>query len=301
MNVFVTGGTGFVGSEVVRSLLASGHSVHCLVRPGSEGKLRFRKKVVIHYGDAVDIDSLKKGMAGCEAVIHLVGIIREFPARGITFTKLHVEATRTVLAAAAVCGCKRYLQMSANGTRANARTAYHRTKWQAEELVRASKLDWTIFRPSLIYGAGGEFVEMMAGLVRKLPVVPVIGDGKYRMQPVAVEQVAQSFSRALGRPETVRETYHLGGRKSYSYYEIIDIFGAALGKKSVSKLHHPLLLMKPAVKILQSIPKFPIASDQLEMLLEGNVCDPSEWARTFDIEPEDFADGLKKCLDQGER
>lgn len=296
MNVFVTGGTGFVGNAVVRQLLIAGHNVHCLVRPGSETKLRHKNDVTVHFGDVDDLESLKKGMEGCEAAVHLVGIIREFPGKGITFDKLHTEATRNVLAAASFCSCKRYLQMSANGTRANAETGYHRTKWEAEEAVRASKLDWTIFRPSLIYGKHGEFVEMMFDLVRKLPVVPVIGDGQYRMQPVSVEQVALSFARALSRPETIGETYHLGGKNSYSYDEIIDIFGQVLGKKSVSKLHHPLALMKPAIKILQNIPQFPIASDQLAMLLEGNVCDPDEWAEAFDIEPEDFADGLKKCI-----
>jgi len=296
MNVFVTGSTGFVGNEVVRQLLIAGHSVHCLVRPGSEGKLRYKKDVIPHAGDIGDVDSLKIGMQGCEAAIHLVGIIREYPGKGITFARLHTEGTKNALAAATASGVKRFLQMSANGTRANAKTGYHRTKWQAEETVRASKLDWTIFRPSLIYGNGGEFIAMLSDLVRKLPVVPVIGDGKYRMQPVAVEQVALSFARALSRPETIGETYHLGGKNSYSYDEIIDIFGQALGKQSVSKLHHPLLLMKPAIMILQNIPKFPIASDQLEMLLEGNVCDPTAWAESFDIEPEDFADGLKKCL-----
>jgi len=296
MQVFVTGATGFVGNEVVRQLLIAGHNVHCLVRPGSEAKLGHKKDVTLHFGDIDDLESLKKGMEGCEAAVHLVGIIREFPGKGVTFEKLHTEATRNMLAAASFCGCKRYLQMSANGTRANAQTGYHRTKWKAEEAVRTSKLDWTIFRPSLIYGKGGEFIEMMSDLVRKLPIVPVIGDGKYRMQPVSVEQVALSFARALSRPETIGETYHLGGKKSYSYDEIIDIFGRALGKKNVSKLHHPLLLMKPAVSILQHIPLFPIASDQLEMLLEGNVCEPGEWADAFDIEPEDFADGLKNCL-----
>ena len=296
MQVFITGGTGFVGNEVIRQLISKGHDVHCLVRPGSEAKLERTADTTLHYGDVADLDSLKEGMADCEAVIHLVGIIREFPGKGITFEKLHTGATRNVLEAATAVGIDRYLHMSANGTRANAETGYHRTKWQAEESVRASALDWTIFRPSLIYGPGGEFVVMMSDLVRKLPVVPVIGDGQYRMQPVPVAQVAQSFVEALARPETIGETYHLGGKSSYTYDEMIDIFGQALGKSHVSKLHHPLMLMKPAVKILQAIPQFPIASDQLAMLLEGNTCDPADWAAMFKLEPEDFAEGLAKCL-----
>ena len=296
MQIFVTGGTGFVGNAVIDQLLAAGHTVHCLVRPGSEDKLSRKKDVIVHFGDVTDLASLKKGVPGCDAIIHLVGIIREFPGKNITFQNLHVRATKNMLNAASGLGIKRYLHMSANGTRANAATAYHQTKWQAEEAVRTSKLDWTIFRPSLIYGQGSEFVAMMSNLVLKLPVVPVIGDGQYRMQPVAVAQVAQSFARALGKEETIGETYHLGGRQDYSYDEIIDLFGQGLGKKTVRKLHHPLMLMKPAIKLLQSIPQFPISADQLAMLLEGNSCDPANWAKAFNIDPEDFATGLAACL-----
>ena len=296
MKVFITGGTGFVGNEVIRQLTKAGHEVHCLVRPGSEAKLAVIENVSPFPGEIGDVNSLKKGMAGCDATINIVGIIREFPGKGVTFKKLHYEATQNMVQACRETGIKRYLQMSANGTRPDAKTAYHKTKWQAEETVRQSPLDWTIFRPSLIYGKGGEFVDMMADLVRKLPVVPVIGDGRYRMQPVAVGEVAQSFVKALAMPEAIGQTYHLGGRASYSYDEIIDLFGKALDRSPVIKLHHPLLLMKPAVRVLEHFPQFPIASDQLAMLLEGNTCDPAEWAEAFDIKPADFADGLKKCF-----
>ncbi len=211
MRVFITGGTGFVGSEVVRQLLAAGHTARCLVREGSEGKLPIREGVEIHFGDVLDPASLEKGVAGCQAVIHLVGIIREFPARGITFERLHHLATANMVAAATAGGVKRYLQMSANGTRKDAASPYHRSKWDAEQAVRTSTLDWTIFRPSLIYGRGDAFVSMLAGLVRKLPVVPVLGDGRYRMSPVAVEDVAAGFVGALERPETAGQAYHCCG------------------------------------------------------------------------------------------
>lgn len=297
MNVFVTGSTGFVGNAVVRQLVAAGHTVHALVRPGSEDKLQRTEGVAVQLGDVTDGKSLREGMEHCEAVIHLVGIIREFPGKGVTFEKLHVEATKNVLAAASDTGIMRYLHMSANGTRPDAETGYHRTKWKAEEAVRDSGLDWTIFRPSLIYGKGGEFVEMIADLVRKMPIVPVIGDGQYRMQPVSVDQVATAFVKALEISETTGQTYHVCGRNDYTYDEVIDLFGTALGKQDVFKLHHPLLLMKPAVSLLQSTPQFPITSDQLTMMLEGNTCESMEWAETFGIEPEDFADGLKKCIE----
>jgi len=296
MKVFVTGGTGFVGSEVLRQLVAANYEVRVLMRRGSEGKLALRDGVEIHLGDATDPATLVEALAGCDAVIHLVGIIREFPGQGITFERLHVEGTRNLLAAARAQGVRRYLHMSANGTGPAGVTAYHRSKWQAEELVRASGLDWTIFRPSLIFGKGGEFVTMLADLIRKLPVVPVFGDGQYRMQPVAVAQVAESFVRALAMPEAIGETYHLGGAESYSYDEILDLTGKAIGRDAVSKVHQPLFMVKPMVKLMEHADSFPITSDQLEMLLAGNVCDVTAWRTTFGIDPISYAQGIGDCF-----
>jgi len=296
MRVFVTGGTGFVGREVVRQLTAAGHQVRALVRSGSEEKLPVAVETQI--GDVADLDSFGKALAGCDAAIHLVGSIREFPDKGVTFQKLHVEATRNVLQAARDHDVRRYLHMSANGVRPDADAVYHQTKWQAEELVRGSSLDWTIFRPSLIFGPNGEFVDMLAELIRKLPVVPVIGKGRYRMQPVAREQVAATFVKALEMPETVGQTYHLAGAESHTYEEILDLTGEAIGEAPVRKLHQPLFMMKPVIKMLEGVAAFPITSDQLTMMLEGNVCDPAAWADAFDLEPIDYADGIKRCFDE---
>jgi NADH dehydrogenase len=296
MKVFLSGGTGFVGSEVLRQLTAAGHAVRCLVRRGSEGKLAVRERVEIRHGDVTEPATLAGGLEGCEAVIHLVGIIREYPARGITFAQMHTAATRHVVAAARAQGVRRYLQMSANGTRENAATAYHRTKWEAEEAVRASGLAWTIFRPSLIFGPRDEFVNMLAGMIRNLPVVPVLGDGRYRMSPVAVEEVAAGFVRALEKPETVGRTFHCCGPASHSYDELLDLVGTALGRSHLPKLHHPLFLMKPMIAMLEAIPQFPVTSEQLTMLLEGNVCDPAEWSATFGITPVSFAEGIGRYL-----
>ncbi len=296
MRIFLTGSTGFVGSEVLKQLLAAGHIVRCLVRSGSEKKLPQHPQLEIRLGDATDPSSLDCALEECDAAIHLIGIIREFPARGITFAKLHVEATRNILEAAKTQGVRRYLHMSANGSRENAVSPYHQTKWQAEELVRASGLDWTIFRPSLIFGEGGEFVTMIADLIRKLPVAPVFGDGRYRMTPVAVADVAKGIVAALKQPESIGQSYHCGGAKSYSYDEMLDAFGRALGKDRVHKIHQPLCLMKPVVSLLESIPAFPITSSQLTMLLEGNVCDPKPWSDAFAITPLSLEEGLQRIF-----
>ncbi len=298
MKVFLSGGTGFVGSEVLRQLLEAGHVVRVLVRDSSEGKFADAENVEVHPGDLTDAASLVGALVGCDAVIHLVGIIREFPGRGVTFKKMHVKATENLLLATEEQGVKRYLHMSSNGVRAQGNTGYHRTKWEAEGLVRDTGLDWTIFRPSLIFGPGSEFVSMIAELIRRIPVVPVIGNGQYRMQPVALEQVAASFVKALEMPETIGETYHLGGGASYSYDEILDLTAQAMGKAKATKIHQPLFMIKPLIKVMQSSEHFPITSDQLTMLVEGNVCDPGAWADVFDLQPTSYAEGIVNCLPQ---
>lgn len=296
MKVFVTGATGFVGREVVRQLIAAGHAVRALVRKGSEDKLATRENIEVHLGDVTDSASLVGALAGCDAVIHLVGIIREFPGRGVTFKRMHVEATKNILEATEKEGIKRYLHMSSNGTREQSNIGYHRTKWQAETLVRETSLDWTIFRPSLIFGAGSEFIKMLTDLIRRIPVVPVIGDGQYRMQPVALQEVASSFVKALDMPQTVGKTYHQGGGESYSYDEILDLTSLAMGKGKASKIHQPLFMIKPVIKVMQRSEHFPITSDQLTMLLEGNVCDNGEWQKDFGIKPLAYANGIGACL-----
>jgi len=293
MKVFITGGSGFVGREVIRQLIEQGHQVRALTHRNDHP---LDDEVETIRGDTTVAESLSGALSDCAAVIHLVGIIREFPSKGITFAKLHVESTRNMLRAAAEQRVHRFLHMSANGVRAAAVTDYHKTKWAAEDAVRSSNLDWTIFRPSLIYGAQDQFVNMLARLIRALPLVPVIGDGCYRLQPVSVTDVATGFVKALKIADSIGQCYHCGGPESFSYDEILDQIGQALGKTPVRKLHHPLVLMKPVIAVLQSFPWFPMTSDQLQMLLEENVCDPEPWRTALDLELKDFSREIATCL-----
>lgn len=296
MRVFLTGGTGFVGREISRQLIAAGHQVRALVRNGSEQKLALPEQIDVYHGDLTATGNLSEALRDCDAVVHLIGIIREFPSKGITFQRLHIEAVRTMIAATEAAGIKRFVHMSANGVRPNAQAFYHQSKWEAEELLRASSLDWTILRPSIIFGPDGEFVTMLADLIRKMPVIPVIGKGNYRMQPVAITEVAASFVRALTLPATIGHTYQVGGRENYTYEEILDLTGAAIGHSPVRKLRHPVFMMKPVIKLLEGASSFPITNDQLTMMLEGNVCDPTDWAAAFDITPTSFAEGIHDCF-----
>lgn len=294
--IFVTGATGFVGHAVVRALLAHGFLVRCLVRPGSEALLKGFESIDRVPGDVLAPDGLPPSVEGCATVIHLVGIIREQRASGVTFDRLHTQATANMLGVARQAGVKRYIQMSAVGTRSGAVSRYHQTKWQAEEVVRASALDWTILRPSLIFGPGDEFISVLARMIRRLPAVPVLGDGQYQLQPVAVEQVAEGFARALRLPMTVGQTYEIGGPQPYRVVELLDQIGLALGVARVRKLHIPLGLIKATTRAFGWVPFFPVTMDQIIMLEEGNVTDPSRFYADFNMTPEPLAVGLKRML-----
>lgn len=295
--VFVTGATGFVGRAVVQALRADGHSVRCLVRRGSERDLRGLGAIERVEGDVLVRKGLEEGMAGCQAVIHLVGIIREHPSRGITFEQVHTQGTLNVIDAATAAGVKQFLHMSALGTRPGARSRYHKTKWAAEEAVRASGLRWTIFRPSIIYGRGDQFITMLAYFVRRYPIMPVIGSGRQRLQPVPVDHVAEGFARALVTPTAVKQTYEVGGPDTVTMIELLDVIGAAVGRRRVHKLHMPLGLMRPLTWLLQRLPGYPVTPDQLLMLEEDNAGDPAAFYSTFGLTPTPLAFGVRRMLE----
>ena len=293
MKIFIAGGTGFVGGHLTRELLGRGHALRLLVhkKDGALPKVGVEQVV----GDITSPESFQSALEGCEAAINLVGIIREFPSRKITYERLHVQASANLLAGARKAGIKRYLHMSALGSRPNAVSDYHRTKFRAEELVRASGLEWTILRPSLIFGPKDAFVNMLAGQMRLAPVMPIIGDGNYRMQPIHADDVARCFALALEMPATVGQIYELCGNDRMSYIELVDTIAAAMGRSTPFKPHAPLGLMKLIIPIMQRLPPFPITSDQLQMLIEENICD-GHWKLTFGFEPRGFKEGIADYL-----
>jgi len=291
MKIFIAGGTGFVGGHVVRELLGRGHRLRLLVhRRGAACE-----EVEQVEGDVSRPESFEQGIEGCGAVVNLVGIIREFPARGVTFERLHVQATANLLAAAEKAGIRRYVQMSALGTRPNAVSRYHRTKFRAEELVRNSGLEWTILRPSLIFGPQDAFTTMLARQLRLAPALPVIGSGLYRLQPIHAADVARCFALALEMPATIGRCYELCGSDRLTYVDVLDAIAAAMCRPAPLKPRLPLGAMKLIVQVMQAIPQFPITMDQLQMLLEENICDCS-WKQTFGFEPIGFREGIGEYI-----
>lgn len=289
MTIYLTGANGFIGSYVLRALVAAGHTVRCVLRDPGVRLAVEGPQVEKVRGDVTRPDLLAGTARGCDAVIHLVGILDEVPSKGVTFERVHYEGTRNVVHAATSNGIERFVHMSANGARPDGVSAYQTTKWKAEEHVRnAAFRHWTIFRPSLVFGdPGPEHPEFATDLARKLvrpfPVLPVFGDGRFRLQPVSVEEVAAAFVQALTSEAASGKTYCVAGKEAYPYTEILDRIALGLGLKPRPRLPQPLWLVRPVIRSVGRLGVLPITPDQFEMLVEGNTCDSTAFYRDFDV------------------
>lgn len=282
MKVLVTGGTGFVGREVVRQLREAGQEVRLLPRTQLAGA---------NVGTTM--------MTGCDAVVHLVGIISE--AGEQTLENVHLRLTENIVSAAKLAGVKRFVHMSALGTRANAVARYHKTKWAAEEIVRGSGLDWTIFRPSIIYGPGDGFVNLFARIAKLSPVMPLIGGGGSKFQPISVANVARGFVSSLAEPRAPGKTFDLGGDEVLTLRQIVDTILTVTHRRRL-KLPLPFAVARVQAalaefffaRVLGKAP--PLNRDQLVMLRENNVGEGREANELFGLRHEPFATGIARYL-----
>lgn len=301
MKILVTGGTGFVGTHLVNALLRRRHEVAVLERRPGSARNRYNQPVEIASGNVLDRASLERAAAGRQAVIHLVGIINEKGEQ--TFDRMHREATENVVAALGRTGVRRLLHMSAMGTAEDAPSQYARTKAAGERAVRASGLDWTVVRPSIVFGPGDGFVSLLAPIVAWNPgFIPVIGPGTTRFQPVSVYDVARVFANGLEKQETFGRAFEVGGPRILSLNEIYREIAVAIGKPRKPLVHLPLWWGRflagrfewAARKGWLADP--PLTRDQLLSLSRDNVADVSETETVFGGPWQDFARGIREYV-----
>lgn len=288
--ILITGGTGFVGGNLRDAL--GDRPIRLLVRDKARAARLAGGNVETIEGDVTRPETLRGCMNGCEAVIHLVAIIEE--TKGATFDGVIHRGTTNVVDEARRVGIKRFIHMSAMGATNDPRYPYLKAKWDAEQVVKRTDIPWTIFRPSVNFGPGDGFISVLANLVRKAPVIPVVGSGKSKFQPISVRDVALSFVRALDDPKTAYQTYELGGPEILTYEELLDTIALRLGKKKL-KAHLPVGLMKPVVKLSKPLPKAlrpPVTQEQLRMLALDNCSYDSATTRLIGRQPLRLRDGI---------
>lgn len=277
--ILVTGASGFVGSHVVPELLAGGHRVVALVRSPRAGEtvlarlpVALATGVELRRGDVLELASLPPALAGVDAVIHLVAIPRDWNG-GRDLLRVNLDGTRNVVAAMEATGVRRLVHLGGLGIADRDELHFAKSKARAEAAVRASRLDWTILKPSLLFGPRDGFFNLVAGLVRiPVPVVPVPGTGNSRFQPLHVGDIALCARLAVERPATIGQAYELGGPRTWTYGEITREVARAVGKRRVIvPVPVPLIRLVAGTMEALRVHSFPVATDQLRQLALDNV------------------------------
>ncbi|MFB6179821.1 MAG: complex I NDUFA9 subunit family protein [Halorientalis sp.] len=290
MNVLVVGGSGFIGTHLSEELIERGHDVTVLSRSPEDEDLPAGVETV--RGDVTAFDSIEGAFEGQDAVVFLVALSPLFKPKGgdQQHVAVHTEGTRNVVEAAEAHGVERYVQMSALGADPEGSTAYIRSKGEAEEIVRDSALDWTIIRPSVVFGEGGEFVSFTKKLkgmfAPGLPIYPLPGGGETRFQPIWVGDLVPMLTDALEHEEHVGETYEIGGPDVLTLKEITNMVYDAEGK-SVSIVPIPMGLAGIGLRVGGKLPGFPMGGDQFRSLKFDNTTTAND-VGAFGRDPDDL-------------
>jgi uncharacterized protein YbjT (DUF2867 family) len=271
--ICLLGGAGFVGRHITHQLDAQGYNVRVVTSRRDHAKELFVLPAVdIVEANIHNENALVQVVSGCDAVINLVGVLHDSRKPGQGFHNAHVELTRKVIAACKTSGVARLLHMSALQADVKAPSAYLRSKGEAEQLVRKSGLHYTIFRPSVIFGRGDNFLNTFAGLIAIAPVIPLAG-AKAKFQPIWVEDVARAFTESLSLPDTIGKTYNLCGTKVYTLRELVKLVAAMQNKRRiVLNLPGPIAYAQAlAMECLPGKLKL-LTRDNLRSMQVDNIC-----------------------------
>lgn len=296
LRVLVTGADGFVGSHLLPRLVSRGHRVRALARrepsrpgvrvPGVEWRI----------ADLTKRESLAGAANGCDRVVHLAGQFEA--ANGISLGRLHGTGTRNLMWEVLKSDVERVVFVSALGASPDA-GEFFRTKFEAEDIVLSCGIEPVILRPSVVYGPGDHFTEPIVRILRALPVFPMMGDGTFQIQPIAVEDLVDVLAQAVERPELAGRSVDLAGPEKLSFVHIVRVLGNTIGR-SRPILPLPGAFARPAARIaaVLGLPS-PFSTSQLDMLSCGNVLptDDNPVRRLFHLKPLPFADAVQDYLE----
>jgi len=293
----ILGGTGFIGSHLLPRLVADGHRIVLLSRNREQHReLGVLPGVSVRSANVYDDDALRRHLAGADAVINLVGILN--PRGPHTFQRAHVELTRRLIAACHASGVPRLHQMSSLKA-GQGLSHYLKTRGEAEALVKASALDWTIYQPSVIFGAGDGLVSRFAGLLRRMPLLP-LARAQARMAPTFVGDVAEAIARCVGSDKLgQRRTFELYGPEVLTLGEIVRKIRAAAG------LRTPIIALPDSLGRLQAqfaglLPGKPFSLDNFRSLRTDSVGKVDGYA-ALGIVPQPFSAWLPVLLNEPPR
>lgn len=295
MRILLTGATGFLGAHVARALVQQGHFASCMVRLGSEGRLRLPSRELSERvsGDVTDPESLFRKPQGCDAVVHLAGITREEPRWGQTFQRVHVEGVWNLIDACLDSDVRRWVHVSALGAEADAPEPYRSSKFQGEETVRASPMRWTILRPAMIYGPGNPSLEWMARLTYGAPLLPVLVPGRHtRISPIWVGDLARGIVACLERPDTEGQTLEAAGPEAMTVGDMMAELARARGVPHWQVGLSPQWARR-AARCLERLPGVRRLPGTMDLLDRDHAVDAGPFVRATSVELTPMVEGMR--------
>lgn len=298
MEVLVTGGTGVVGASAVSTLLKHGHTVRLLSRHAERDSREWPEGVTPIVGDVADVATIAGAADGCDAVVHLVAIVEETPPSA-TFDRVNVEGTRNVVIEAERAGVRKLVYVSSLGCE-QGRSPYHQSKLAGETIVREFHGDWVILRPGAVYGPGDEHFSVLLKMVRTLPVIPIVGDGSQRIQPIWHEDFAEVIALAVERDDVNGGVYDIAGTDVTTQRDLVDHVRRITNRENAA-VQVPAFLAQAGIRFAElSGVDIGFGESQLQMLVEGNALPPGSnnaLTRVFGIAPKSLDEGLRVLAD----
>jgi len=284
--ITVFGGTGFLGRHTIRALAKAGHRIRVAVRYPNQGfflpPMGTVGQIALLRCNACDADEVEAAVAGADAVVNLAGIL--YPRGEQSFEAVHVEAAENIAKAAKAAGVRMLVQVSAIGADKEAQSRYASSKGEGDARVRAAFPEAAIVRPSLVFGPEDDFFNRFAALARVLPLLPLIGGGHTRFQPVFVGDVAAAIARLAQDPALGGETYELGGPTVFTFKELMQVVLKETGRARLL-LPVPFALATLKAMFLQFLPKPLLTPDQVTLLKSDNVVTGENGLATLGIAP----------------
>ena len=289
MPVLVTGAAGLVGIHTCRELSKKGWQVRALIRDPAKAAMALGQlPVEFRVGDVRDASTLRSSLSGCGAVIHLAAIAIE--RKGVSYRESNTAATERLISAARAESVQRVIFMSQNGADSRSPYPFLRSKGVAQDSIKTSGLNWTILRPSVIFGPEDQFVNVLGRLIKLTPkVFPLPGGGSARFQPIAVDDVARVIRMSLEKKDTVQQSYDLGGAIPLTLLQMTERILTAMGthRKIVPV---PVKALRPVIALAQRLlPNPPVTPSLLDLLSLDNTVPNNALTEHFNVVPIPFA------------
>jgi uncharacterized protein YbjT (DUF2867 family) len=287
MDIAIVGATGFVGSHLVSHLVEAGHRVIAISRDGRRLPA-WGEAVEARGTDVATGAGLDEALAGADAIVHLAAIPRE--SRSRRFEDVNVRGTKRVVAAAERAGIRRLVHLSVLGVADDPKLRYLYSKWRGEKAVRESSLDWVVLRPSLMFGTGDGFFNLVKTTLRfwSPGIVAIPGKGDARFQPLAVDDLAIGVEKSVTDAGRAGSVYELGGPDHVTYRQIVDAVMRVTGMRRI-KVGLPIPLIGALTAVTDRVlPIFPVSHDQISSLQRPNYTDLDAFERAFGVKPRPF-------------